>query len=271
MEKFEQALAKARRDKAEGATQARLLLEPAPEERPRADHGQKRVQTEPPIALVALDYSNPVADLFRILRTRTLTALIKIESSTLGICSAREGEGKTFVAANLAASIGLSEEHSVLLIDLNLRRPGIHEYFQLSRSPGITDFLGGNVRLSECVRTSAVPRLEVVTAGTPIRNSSEALGSSELAKAFTELIRALPSRITICDLPPLLASDDDLIFSSKLGGVLLVVEENRTRPGDIQRSLDLLTSTRVLGTVLNKSRYGNSFNYPSDAKHSESI
>ena len=212
-------------------------------------------------ALLALKFKDPVADLFRLLRTQVVKGLANRKGTMLGICSARAGEGKTFIAANLAASIALSQENTVLLLDLDLRRPGVYKHFKLEPRPGITDILAGTAKLSDSLREVAVPGLQVLLAGAPIQNSSEALGSSDLAKAVNELRQASPSRIIVCDLPPLLSSDDALMFSSKVDAILFVVEEGRTRPGELQRSLELLGASNVLGTVLNKSRYNNPYPY----------
>jgi capsular exopolysaccharide synthesis family protein len=199
--------------------------------------------------------------LFRILRTQVLKALRKIDGTTLGVCSANAGEGKTFVATNLAASIALSQEQPVLLLDLDLRRPGVHELFKLESTPGVTEFLAGQASLTECVRQTALDKLQIFPAGHPIRNSSEALGSTQLASIFDQLRKAIPGRILVCDMPPLLTSDDTLMFSSKLDATILVVAEGQTRPGEIQRSLELLDAGTVIGTVLNKSKINNAFPY----------
>ena len=278
MERFEKALAKARREKKTSGTNTVPSDEPSNEvnqsgtstsalEQTQVKRDQLkdlRAETAAPAyngSLVALNFTDHTADLFRILRTQILNGLAKLGTTTLGLCSSRAGEGKTFVAANLAASIALSQEHAVLVIDLDLRRPRIHKLFNMDQTPGVTNFLSGTALLSDCIRKSAVPGLEVLPAGASIRNSSEALGSSQLAQAFAKLRDEIPSRILICDLPPILASDDALSFSSQLGAMLLVVEEGRTRPGELQRSLELLGSSKVLGTVLNKSKYTNPFPY----------
>lgn len=279
MERFEKALAKARREKRTSgidtivpAEESRIGKNQASAATPASEqnhdeHDQKKyspVDAEAPPyngSLVALNFADHTADLFRILRTQVLSGLAKLGTTTLGLCSARAGEGKTFVAANLAASIALSQEHSVLIIDLDLRRPRIHKLFGMKQTPGVSNFLTATTPLSECIRTTIVPGVEVLPAGSSIRNSSEALGSSQLANAFAKLRDEDPSRIVICDLPPILASDDALSFSRHLGAILLVVEEGRTRPGELQRSLELLKSSKVLGTVLNKSKYTNPYPY----------
>src|SRR6185369_16275706 len=140
MERFEKALAKARREKRAGADTATLADKPRAEtsqtsvapsalEQAQVERDQlkdSRGETEAPAyngPLVALNFADHTADLFRILRTQILNGLTKLGTTTLGLCSSRAGEGKTFVAANLAASIALSQEHAVLVIDLDLRRP----------------------------------------------------------------------------------------------------------------------------------------------------
>lgn len=212
-------------------------------------------------ALVALNYENPVADIFRLLRTQVLSGLAKLQANTLGVCSSNQGEGKTFIAANLAASIALSREQPVLLMDFDLRRPSVHSLLGLDASPGVTDYLNGGATLADCVRKSSISGLDVWTAGASVRNSSEALGSSRLLGAFEYLRSSTPKRVLICDLPPLLAGDDALMLSARLDATILVVEENRTKPGEIQRALTLLDASKVIGTVLNRSHFKNPFPY----------
>jgi capsular exopolysaccharide synthesis family protein len=280
MEKFEKALQRARKETAGqvGTVGDGTGIPSAPSAAVNPQDAATRIAfSETPVEprllgeqahnLIALDYTNPSADLFRVLRTQVLKVIKGLASPTVGICSAQTGEGKTFVAANLASSIALSQEWSALLLDLDLRRPALHRHFRMASNPGITEFLVGNVPLTNCVRSTQVPGLELLAAGTPIHNSSEALGSSRLESAFFALSRAMSNRVLVCDLPPLLVSDDALLFSAKLGGVILVVEEGRTKSRDVQRAVELLATTKIIGTVLNKSktkspRYSESYAKP---------
>jgi len=211
--------------------------------------------------LIALNFGHPAADLFRILRAQVFRALRSADKSTLGICSARPGEGKTFTAANLAASMALSPEQPVLLVDLDLKRPSAHGYFHTEPSPGVTDFLSGTMSIMDCIRPTDIKGLELLASGKPILNSSEALGSAEVIKRFNEIRRRNPRQLIIYDLPPMLVSDDVLAFSSEIDAIIFIIEEGRTKLGEMQRALDLIPRDKLIGTILNKSRGNNPFPY----------
>jgi len=211
--------------------------------------------------IVALDFSHPAANLFRILRAQVLHALRSAQRTTLGICSARPGEGKSFVAVNLAASMALSQEFPVLLVDLDLKRPSLHDYLHTSLSPGVTDFVGGALPIQDCIRPTDIKGLEILTAGNPILNSSEALGSQDVISGFKGIRQQNPRMLVIYDLPPMLISDDVLAFNAELDAIVFVVEERRTKLGEIQRALELIPREKLIGTILNKSRDNNPFPY----------
>jgi len=211
--------------------------------------------------IVALKFDDPIANLFRVLRAQILRKLHSLGQRSLGITSARQGEGKTFTAVNLAASIALSQKQPVLLVDLDLKRPNVHNFFQTDQRPGLTDCVSGAARFLDCIRPTGINGLEVLSAGGMIRNSSEALGSPELARGFKGLREASPLLFFVFDLPPVLVGDDVLAVSPELDAILLVVEEGRTKLGEVQRVLDLIPRDKLVGTVLNKSRGNNPFPY----------
>ena len=95
--------------------------------------------------------------------------------------------------------------------------------------------------------------LVILPGGKPLRNSSEMLGSAKMAELVKELKSRYPSRIVVFDLPPVLTAADALAFSPYVDAALLVVEEGRTPRDDVVRATEMLASTRLLGTVLNKS------------------
>jgi len=197
------------------------------------------------------------ADLFRMLRAQVLQQLAVDGDTTLGICSVNPQEGKTLVAANLAVSLAMDANHTVLLVDLDLRRPKLAEIFGLSEEVGMSDYLFDGALLSDCLVNPGIDRLVLLPAGRALNNSSEALTSPQMVSLAHELKARYPDRIVIYDLPPLLSTDDAMVFLPQIDATLLVVCEGLTRSGDVQRAIGLLNGHKLLGTVLNRSSSAN--------------
>jgi capsular exopolysaccharide synthesis family protein len=204
---------------------------------------------------------DPHADIFRMMRVQTLKYLQEAKGTTIGICSPNPGVGKSFVSVNLAVSLALSVEHTVLLVDADFRRPSIQSYFELASTAGLADYLLLDTDLPECLVNPGIERLVLLPVGTPVQNSSEVLGSPKMLSLTKQLKTRYPDRLVIYDLPPLLASDDALAFLPQLDGCMLVVEEGKTRTQDLERALDLLKDAKLIGTILNKSQNDNVAHY----------
>jgi len=212
--------------------------------------------------LVAGLMHDRLTDIYRILRAQVLGGLRATDSSTVAICSANSGEGKTLTAANLAISIALEANQTVLLVDLDLRRPRIQEYFGLSKvDAGLCDYLDGTAELADAFANPGIHGLVLLPVRRRLVNSSELLSSPRMQDLLSELKGRYADRIVVYDLPPLLASDDSLVVLPQIDTSLLVVREGATRAGEIQRSLRLLENHKLLGTVLNYSAETNPHPY----------
>jgi protein-tyrosine kinase len=207
--------------------------------------------------LLAGFHTEPVSDTYRMLRVQVLQQLGKQGGSTLAVCSANAGEGKTLTASNLAISIALDSNHTALLVDLDLRRPRLHQYFGIEVKRGLCDYLEGNAELEDCMVNPGIERLVLLPVRRSVLNSSELLSSSCITDLLVELRSRYPDRIVIYDLPPLLTSDDSLVILPNVDASLLVVREGKTRSGEIQRGTRMLQDYRLIGTVLNASTEGN--------------
>ncbi len=112
-------------------------------------------------------------------------------------------DGKTTTAVNLASSLSLEVGYTVLLVDANLRHPGVHTQFGLSASEGLSDYLLDNAPLSDLLlHPKGIDDLTILPAGKVIRNSSEMLNSPRMGTLVQELKSRYPQRIIIFDLPP---------------------------------------------------------------------
>ena len=172
--------------------------------------------------------------------------------NTIMVTSCTEGEGKTVTAINLAVSIARRLQHTVLLVDTDLRRPGIERYLGLRVKKGLSDYLRKDEPISELFVNPRPAKMLVLPAGGPIPRSTEILGSPKMEKLVREMKTRYPERYVIFDCPPLLAAPDSLLFSTYVDGILLVVEASKTPRQQIQEAIKLLDGKPLLGLVMNK-------------------
>lgn len=204
---------------------------------------------------VIADYPNgPASDQYKVLRTHILQRLKYNHWNSLAVTSPNEGCGKTLTSLNLAISLAREVNHSVLLVDMDLRRPSIHSYFFKGERPGISDYLAGNMELSEILFSPGMERLVILPGNKPFANSSEVLSFPKTVHLVEELKSRYPNRIVIFDMPPLLSCDDVLVFLPYVDSVMVVVAEGSTRKSDLIRANELLKEKNIIGTVLNKSK-----------------
>jgi capsular exopolysaccharide synthesis family protein len=255
MDKLEKALQKARQAREAHAAVARpaatapeaSALPPVPA-RPASAHDERHLETS---RVIAHRTRHRDADVFRILRTQVLRAMSDANHRSLAITSPHYGDGKTTVSSNLALSIAQDVKQTVLLVDLDLRKPDLHRYLGVKAPHGLSDHLLDNVPLEDCLVQSAFERFSILPAGRALDHSSEVLGSPKMAALAEELAR-VPNRLVIYDMPPLLDQDDSMAFFPHVGAVLLVVRDGVTRTADVKRAVAALSGTHFIGTVLNR-------------------
>ncbi len=193
------------------------------------------------------------ADVFRILRTKVLQAMARENMRTIAVTSANYGDGKTTVSTNLALSIALDVNQTVVLVDLDLRSPSVHSVLGLETDVGLTDYIVDDAPVSKCLVRPNFERLTVLPITRPLENSSELLGTPKMAQLAHELKTRYPNRMVIYDMPPLLSQDDTMAFLPQVDGVILVVRDGTTKAEDIEHCLHALEGSRLIGTVLNNS------------------
>jgi len=204
--------------------------------------------------IISTHDTQPAGQAYRMLRTQVLQRARLHGLTTLGVVSAANGEGKTLTAVNLALSLAAEPNQTVLLLDLDLRRPAIARTLGLTAERGLESWFGGDEPTKNvCYGIEGVERFYVLPTLTPLVGSSEVLAGLATRRLFNELKGRDPGRLLIVDLPPVLLSDDALTVAPLLDGVVLVVNERRTLREDIVRVVELLGNTRIVGTVLNRS------------------
>lgn len=198
---------------------------------------------------------DPRSSVFQLLRTQVLMKLRKESWHSLAITSAAPGAGKSLVATNLAVAISQEVNQTVLLVDMDLIRPKVSEYFGLTPKFGILDHLIDDVPLSDVFVNPGMERLVLLPAKgeKDLHYTSEMLSTPKTRQLLHDIKTRYESRIVIFDVPPLLPTDDALVVVQQVDAVLMVVEDGRTTEDQIVQSLRLLEGTELLGTVLNKS------------------
>lgn len=197
---------------------------------------------------------NAFTDAYKMLRTQVLQRLREKGWNSLAITSPGVNEGKTLTAINLAISLAMEVNYTVLLVDADLRHPSVHSYFGVAAEYGLSDYLTDEKPLSELlVHPAGIPGFVILPGGKPLTNSAEMLNSPKMVRLVEELKTRYPSRIVLFDLPPLLSAADTLAFSPYVDAALLVIEEGKTQADEVKRAIGLLEATNVIGTVLNKS------------------
>jgi capsular exopolysaccharide synthesis family protein len=173
--------------------------------------------------------------------------------STLAVTSPTPHSGASLTAANLALSIAMELNRSVMLVDANFANPSICKLFGITATTGLGDYLANDTPLSELLINPNMDRLVILPSGKEILNSTEMLRSPKMIRLLNELKTRYPSRIVIFDLPPLLSQADTLAFSPYADCVLLVVDEGHTKTEELKHAATLLKEINVLGTVLNRA------------------
>jgi receptor protein-tyrosine kinase len=192
------------------------------------------------------------AEEFRTLRTRLNHLQTLQPLHTVVVTSPSPAEGKTFTAVNLALAESHLPDRNVLLADFDLRRPLVHNLFQMDRSPGLTEFLQGGVPLSAALRKVSGMNLYLLPAGSAVKNPLELLNSRNARLLFEQLPRVF--EWCIFDSPPLLFSADANLLSTMADGTILVVKIGSTTFDNVTRAMQSLCENNVLGIVANGAR-----------------
>jgi len=193
-----------------------------------------------------------LVDAFRSLRTSVTFSLAKSDAKIFLVTSPNAGDGKTTVAANLAASIAYTGD-GVVIVSADLRRPGLQRLFNADGdAPGLTSVLRADVDMGDAIVPTRVPNLGVVPTG-PIREGDvELLRADRLRWAFEPLRSS--KGVVIVDGPPVLGVPDTLALAQAADATLLVIDASRTTRASIDRAARqlALVGVEIFGEVLNK-------------------
>jgi len=187
-----------------------------------------------------------------------------VENGNLvAVTSAFAGEGKSFTSLNLAFSIALELDTTILLIDSDVVKCSLSKQLGLEKEKGLLDILQDtNIDVGDVIVGTDLPGLNIIPAGLEHHSPTELLASKKMGVLLSELSKRYPNRVIILDAPPLLATTEASVIMHGMGQILLVVESGRTGHDAIQSAIEHLeVDTKVVGIVLNKSRYSKGSGY----------
>lgn len=199
---------------------------------------------------------SPTGPAFDILRTRIAQAMAEKGWRRIGITSPTHGCGKSFTAANLALALARRPGSRVVLIDLDLRNPGLHGLFGLTPTGALRDFIDGTQPM-ESLFVRVGHSLALGLNAEPVPDASDLMQGPDSAQAFEALDTQLDPEIVVIDLPPVLVGDDVIGMAGMLDAVLIVADATRTTAKHI-RACEALFEGRipVMGVVLNRATDG---------------
>jgi receptor protein-tyrosine kinase len=193
------------------------------------------------------------------------TAMQAPNRNLIMVTSALPGEGKTFVATNLAMSIAMEVDCRVLLVDADVVSPSVPQVFGIEPAKGLMDVLTQPATgIGDVLMGTNVERLTLLLAGTPHSSASEFLASDAMTGLLAELSSRYPDRIVVFDSPPLLATTEARVLATHMGQVVLVVEAQRTAHAALESAMSTVESCPLVYTLVNKapeSKVGSYYGY----------
>ena len=192
------------------------------------------------------------AEQFRILKTNIVFPEKGDPPKTIMVTSAMPGEGKSFVATNLAVSLAQNIDNHVLLVDCDMRRPTIHSLFGYKNSiPGLSTYLSGQAALPSLLVRTAIEKLTILPGGPPPPNPSELLSSERMASLLEELKTRYSDRFVVIDTPPPKLTAEASALAKLVDGIIVIVKYGATNRELVRNLTEMFERKKILGVVLN--------------------
>ncbi|WPL17742.1 Tyrosine-protein kinase wzc [Thiorhodovibrio winogradskyi] len=171
------------------------------------------------------------------------------------VTSSLPREGKTFTAINLAMSIAMEQDRTVLLVDGDVAKPTAAKRLGIENRAGLIDLLdGSDTKISDVMVKTELQNFRVLPAGRHHDRSTELLASDQMARFMSEFSKRYPDRVVIFDSPPLLLASETAVLSHGMGQIVMVVAAERTTHHAVADGLARLGSDKIIGLILNQYR-----------------
>src|SRR6185295_9460683 len=176
-----------------------------------------------------------------------------IPANLVMVTSPLANEGKTFCTINLAISMAMEMERTVLLVDADVAKPSVPSVLGLKMERGLMDVLfQEGAYLSDVLCRTNIEKLTLLPAGKARHQATEMLASDAMGALLTEMAERYSDRIIIFDSPPLLAASESSVLATRMGQIVMVVEAGKTTEAALKESLTRIESCRNVGLLLNK-------------------
>jgi exopolysaccharide/PEP-CTERM locus tyrosine autokinase len=192
-------------------------------------------------------------EIFKILRSNILFPADGKPPKSIMITSAQPGEGKSFVASNLAVSIAQNIDEHVLLLDCDIRNPTINKILGLGQVPGLSDYLSNGKPLNQLFIKTHIEKLTILTGGNSRENPSELLSSKEMFSLLDELKSRYTDRYLIIDSPPPQLTAETHAIAKHVDSILLVIEYGGPPKEVVADIVESIDKEKIIGAVLNKA------------------
>ena len=175
-------------------------------------------------------------------------------SNVIMVSSSRPSEGKTFTACNLAMSIAVEQDKTVLLVDADVLRPNVLRTLGVTANEGLMEYLLGEVNdIADVMYPTNIDKLKLIPAGKTHHLSTELLASAKMHDTVEEFSKRYSDRIVIIDSPPLIGINETAVLANFAGQAVVVVEEGRAKLAEIKAAVERLNPDMAIGFVVNKS------------------
>lgn len=199
--------------------------------------------------------SSMVTEQFRRLRTHIFKPGMENAPKIIMVASAMQGEGKSFVAVNLASIISLELHSHALLVDCDLRNPSITRWFGLQEKKGLSDYLIGEAEIQDLLIKTQIDKLSILSGGSIQGNPVELIGSNRMKTLIQDLKSRYDDRYIIIDSSPILATTEPSVLNEMVDGIILVINSGETPRETIQQAVKLLDKNKILGVALNNMQF----------------
>lgn len=210
------------------------------------------ISVDSPYIVTLNEPESPISEEYRKLKSMLVKAGRQNGScNTLMVTSSVAGEGKSITAINLAITLAQEYDHTVLLIDTDLRKSSLQKYLNLNPGIGLSDCLINDIDIGQALIKTKLGRLSFLPAGNRVKNPAELLSSAKMKTLINEMKRRYSDRFIIVDAPPVLPSAETRILGTLFDGIVFVVKEGMVPLRSINDALEILSDTNILGVVFN--------------------
>ncbi|MEA2082760.1 MAG: CpsD/CapB family tyrosine-protein kinase [Thermodesulfobacteriota bacterium] len=195
--------------------------------------------------------SSPVAESFKRLRNKILHPSTGEPPKSILITSVVPEEGKSFVCANLGATMAQGLEQHALMVDCDFRRPSLAPLFGLSNDTGLVNYLRDGTDLSQLIQSVGFQKLSIIPSGPPPINPAELLDSGKMTAMIDEVVSRYGDRLVILDSPPVQAAAETAVLARHVDAVVLVIRWGQSRREQVKQLIELIGESKIIGIVFN--------------------